>query len=115
MTIDAFSVKNIFAVPQESLVSTEEIFETLFENQHVTIERIVSNGQSSPEGFWYDQIEDEWVILLTGQAQIEFENGRIVFLKSGDYLFLPAHSKHRVHSTSKEPNCIWLAIHTNMK
>ncbi len=87
-----------------------EIFENIFSDENILIERIVSNGVSSPVNFWYNQTEDEWVLLLDGEAEIEFAN-ESKKLKKGDFLFIPANQKHRVSYVSKQPNCIWLAIH----
>jgi cupin 2 domain-containing protein len=101
--------KNIFQLPSD--IPEKEIFESLLTTQNVAIERIISTGQSTPPGQWYDQETDEWVILLQGNAQLSYEDGQIVELSSGDYLFLKAHEKHRVEATSTNPVCIWLAIH----
>lgn len=74
------------------------------------VERIVSDGQSSPPGFWYDQDWDEWVLVLTGGAELELaESGGVERLAPGDWLFLPAHCRHRVHGTQK--GTVWLAVH----
>ncbi|MCX6278928.1 MAG: cupin domain-containing protein [Bacteroidetes bacterium] len=89
----------------------EEIFEEIIRTPGLLIERIISTGQSTPEGHWYDQEQDEWVILITGEAKLKFENGDSVTLKSGDHLLIPAHFRHRVESTSNDPPCIWLAVH----
>ncbi len=99
-------VKNIFAAGE---VSRAEEFATLFENSAVKIERIVSHLHSSPEGYWYDQSEDEWVIVLRGAAALELTDGELVQLKEGDYLMIPRHVQHRVQRTSEET--IWLAVH----
>ena len=97
---------NIFkAIPSPD----EEITEILYETENTRIERIVSCGQSSPDGFWYDQNEDEWLTLLEGQAILRFED-KTVTLGSGDCLLIKAHEKHRVEYTSKEPSCIWLCV-----
>ena len=88
----------------------EEIFEELLRTPSFRMERIVSSGHASPPGFWYDQEEDEWVALLQGEAALEFEDGSADKLRSGDWVFLPAHIRHRVASTSLEPPCIWLAV-----
>ncbi len=87
---------------------TEEVCTELLRQGAVRIERIVSDGHASPEGFWYDQDEHEWVLLLDGEAGIEFADGQMVFLKQGDALNLPAHTRHRVASTSRP--AIWLAV-----
>jgi len=92
----------------------KELFETLFHANHCKIERIVSSGQVTPIGKWYDQDQDEWVILLQGCAIIEFSDKSQHQLATGDFLFIPAHLRHRVIYTSKEPACIWLAIHGNI-
>ena len=89
----------------------EEIFETLYQNENVIIERIISFGNITPQDQWYDQIKDEWVLLIDGNATLEFEDSRIVELNKGDYIHLPAHQKHRVIYTSIDPKCIWLAFH----
>jgi cupin 2 domain-containing protein len=100
---------NIFDL--SAIASDQEVFEPLLENPDLLIERIVSTGRTTPEGEWYDQSRDEWVILLQGEAEITYEDGRAIVLKPGDYLLIPAHQKHRVTYTSTEPACVWLAIH----
>jgi cupin 2 domain-containing protein len=102
-------VKNIFDSLPEKLPG--EIFETLVEINNIKIERIISSGQSSREGFWYDQDKNEWVIVLSGSAALLFENEKEEkILKAGDYVFIPAHLKHRVNRTDKNQNTVWLAI-----
>ena len=101
------TVKNLFAdLPSRF---DGEDFLTLCENYPAKIERVVSHSHVSPPGFWYDQDEDEWVMVLRGSAALEFQSGEIVELKAGDYLTLPRHLKHRVARTSEET--IWLAVH----
>jgi cupin 2 domain-containing protein len=73
----------------------EELIEVLVETQNVRIERIVSTGHASPEGFWYDQNQHEWVVVLKGAARLRFEDSTVE-MKSGDHLNIPAHGKHRV-------------------
>lgn len=102
------ALPNLFANLPAS--STDELFATLLERPGLRIERIVSYGQSSPEGFWYDQPQGEWIALLKGSATIRFED-RVIELRPGDYLDLPAHTRHRVESTSTEEPTIWLAVH----
>ena len=87
----------------------KEVFETIFKDKSIKIERIISYGQSSPVDFWYDQDENEFVLLLEGVAKIEFENDTIT-LKTGDYLLIPSHKRHRVAFTAKDKPTIWLAI-----
>lgn len=74
------------------------------------VERIVSKGHSSPENFWYDQQENEWVLVFKGAGELEFEDGEIVQLGVGDYVNIPAHKKHRVSWTDPEEETVWLAI-----
>lgn len=102
-------MENIFTNLPSNL--NEEIFEDLLNNPNFKIERIISTGQSSPDGFWYEQEQNEWVILLSGSAELEFENEANVLLYPGDYLLIPAMKRHRVLSTSKDDISIWLAVH----
>lgn len=88
-----------------------EIFDLLFRNDKILIQRIISSGQCSPPGFWYEEDKDEWVLLLQGEAVISYQDGQTVNLQVGDYLFLPAKFPHRVDKTSLDPPCIWLAIY----
>ena len=78
------------------------------------IERIVSRGHASPPDFWYDQEQDEWVCLVQGEARLAWDHGGVEILRPGDCLFIPAHARHRVESTSNDPPCIWLAVHGRM-
>jgi len=88
-----------------------EVLETLAEEGAVRIERIVSRGQVSPPGFWYDQNQHEWVILLRGAARIEFE-GRTEALElwPGDYVNIPRRVRHRVTWTDPDETTVWLAV-----
>jgi cupin 2 domain-containing protein len=88
----------------------EEVFETLFASSHVRVERIVSHGHVSPEGFWYDQDQHEWVIVLKGAATLQFED-RSLEMRPGDFVNIPAHQKHRVAWTTPDEPTIWLAVH----
>ncbi len=99
---------NLFAdLPEHA---DEELFTTLLANPHCRIERIVSYGQASPEGFWYNQPQDEWILLLQGSAELDLD-GRIVRLKAGDHLLIPAGLRHRVSKTDFNQPTVWLAIH----
>jgi cupin 2 domain-containing protein len=92
----------------------EELIAVLAENERVRIERIVSDGQSSPDGLWYDQEQEEWVLLISGSAtlSIEKESGaEAVELSPGDHLLIPAHQRHRVESISQTEKTIWLAVY----
>ena len=100
-------VSNLFASSVAS--SAQEDVLTLLKTDNVRVERIVSNGQCSPKDFWYDQREDEWVLLLQGTASLQFEDGRTVHLKGGDYLLIARHLKYRVEQTSSD--AVWLAVH----
>jgi cupin 2 domain-containing protein len=100
-------VKNIFT--GSMAISGEERVFTLLENAALRIEKIVSHSHSSAEGFWYDQSQDEWVIVLRGAATLEFPAGELIDMNEGDYLTIPRHVKHRVRRTS--PETVWLAVH----
>jgi len=101
--------QNIFNnIPE---VIPEEIIDTIIESDSVKIERIISKGHSSPENFWYDQDKNEWIIILKGNAAIEFEDKNIFELRKGDYLNIPAHQKHRVNRTDPQKETIWLAVY----
>jgi len=90
----------------------EELFEALLERPGCRLERIVSRGHVTPEGQWYDQAWDEWVVLLKGTARLAIE-GQVaeLSLQPGDYLLLPAHQRHRVVWTDPLTETIWLALH----
>ena len=105
-------MSNIFNLP--SSLSNQELFESIVSNDNILIERIISTGQATPPGEWYNQDKDEWVILLQGEATLSYEDRSQIKLTVGDYLFIPAHQKHRVEYTSASPPCIWLAVHGNM-
>ncbi len=90
----------------------EELFTPLLTASSVRIERIVSHGHASPSGFWYDQDDNEWVLVIEGSATIEFEDQPDpVELRRGSYLNIPAHAKHRVVSTDPSQKTVWVAIH----
>jgi cupin 2 domain-containing protein len=88
-----------------------ETVDVLFESPGARVERIVSTGQRTPPGEWYDQPGDEWVALLAGRATVRFGDGGLVELSPGDWLLIPAHMLHRVEATSADPPCVWLAVH----
>jgi cupin 2 domain-containing protein len=87
----------------------EELTTVLQQGHGVRIERMVSTGHKSPEGFWYDQSEHEWVMVLTGAARLQFED-RVVEMKAGDSISIPAHQKHRVEWTTPDEPTVWLAV-----
>jgi len=75
------------------------------------VERIVSRGHASPPDFWYDQDENEWVVLLAGAARLRFEGeANAVTMAPGDYVGIPAHSRHRVEWTDPGADTVWLAV-----
>ncbi len=101
-------MKNLFSdIPEEI---PEELFESILSTQNIKIERIISYDHSSPESGWYDQDENEWVLVLSGYGVIEFDDGREITLKAGDYYNISAHEKHRVKSTAPEEKTVWLAV-----
>jgi cupin 2 domain-containing protein len=104
-------ISNIFDTSKVKITSDKEHFEALCKGTHARIERIISRGHTTPDGQWYDQSQDEWVMLLQGKAAITFFDGKQTELTAGDHLLLPAGIKHRVSYTSKDPDCIWLAVH----
>jgi len=99
--------ENLFQVL--SVPSDREHVRRLVETGSVQIEQIVSHGQPSPEGFWYDQPNPEWVVLLRGNATLSVANEGSIEFAAGDALLIPAHRKHRVERTSAD--AIWLAVH----
>jgi cupin 2 domain-containing protein len=88
---------------------SEEKFFEIFKNETIKVEKIVSNGQKSPENFWYEQEKSEFILLLEGFAILEFEN-RVIELKKGDCLNIKAMEKHRVKFTSLDEPTIWFAV-----
>lgn len=87
----------------------DELTQTLVQAKHVRVERIVSLGHASPKGFWYDQEENEFVLLVQGAARLRFEDEQVE-MKPGDWLNIPAHRKHRVEWTTPDEKTIWLAV-----
>jgi cupin 2 domain-containing protein len=98
---------NLFAgLPKQP----NELITRLLAAADVRIERIVCHGHASPEGFWYDQDQHEWVIVLKGAARLRFED-EIVEMTPGDFINIPAHKRHRVEWTTPDEPTIWLAAH----
>lgn len=87
-----------------------ELSTTLVQGAGVRIERIVSRGQSSPPGFWYDQPEHEYVLLIEGAARLEVEGHGTLRMGPGDWIDLPAHLRHRVAWTEPDADTVWLAV-----
>ena len=88
---------------------SDEVFEDILKSKNIRIERIISKGHKT-ELDWYDQDENEWVMLLSGEAEILFEDGSVVELKSGDYIDIKAHQKHKVLWTKEDELSVWLAV-----
>ena len=104
--------KNLFDQIPAQLSS--ELLTVLAENDFVKIERIVSDNHASPPNFWYDQPQNEWVLLISGTATLSIEtknNIERVTLRPGDHLLIPAHQRHRVESTSSTEKSIWVTVH----
>ncbi len=89
---------------------SQELTDVLASNHSVRVQRIVSTGHCSPAGFWYDQDEHEWVVVLTGEARLSFEDTETIHLKPGDHVTIQAHRKHRVQWTKPGEPTIWLAV-----
>ena len=104
---------NLFRDLPSAQLAAESI-DTLLDRPGLRIERIVSTGQASPPGFWYDQPQHEWVLVLRGAARVTVDRpdgAYTVPLAVGDCLELPAHCRHRVEATQAEPPTVWLALH----
>ncbi len=99
-------------LPSEKLPA--ELFETIQKGKNFKIERIVSMGHVTPEGQWYDQEQDEWVILLRGAARLLIEDEETINLAAGNYLFIPAHQRHCVVWTDPDDVCVWLAVYVDV-
>ena len=106
--------KNIFEVPVSDS-NSQEVFDDLLKTDNFFVERIFTKKAFTNPGKWYDQERDEWVLLLQGEAILEFKKAQVLHLKAGDYIFIPAHQMHRISHSSVEPKCIWLAIHGKLK
>lgn len=99
---------NLFQQPPAPLPA--ELTEMLLSEGRMRIERIVSTGHFSSDGFWYDQADNEWVAVLSGEAVLEFLGRDPIQMNAGDWINIPAHEKHRVKSTSQDEPTIWLAV-----
>ncbi|WP_421825484.1 cupin domain-containing protein [Larkinella sp.] len=103
------TIGNLFAAIPASL--PDELFEELVAEKGIKIERIISKGHASPDGFWYDQPENEWVLVLQGAARLRIEGvDEPIELTAGTHINLPAHAKHRVDWTKEDEETIWLAV-----
>lgn len=106
MTIDT---GNLFELLPEDL--SKEVFSEIVQGENIRIERIISKGHSSPKTGWYDQDDNEWVVVLKGEARLRFENNSDVHLVAGSHLNIPANTKHKVVWTTPDTETIWLAVH----
>ncbi len=89
----------------------DELVDILAEGKNFRLERVVSKGHTSPKGFWYDQVENEFILLLKGEAEVLFkDDAKPIRLSEGDYINIPAHKKHRVEWTDPEIETIWLVL-----
>jgi cupin 2 domain-containing protein len=102
-------MKNVFEELPPRL--PDELSTILLDAANVRVERIVSQGHASPEGFWYDQDQHEWVVVLKGQARLRFEGEPPLELKAGDFINIPAQKRHRIEWTTPDEPTIWLAVH----
>lgn len=102
--------KNLFSDIPRSM--PEEMIEVLCQSEEMWIERIISRGHSSPPDFWYDQEDNEFILLVKGNACLKIEGkSKPVVLEEGDWLDLKAHVKHRVEWTAPDQDTIWLAVY----
>ncbi|VVE35986.1 cupin [Pandoraea morbifera] len=105
---------NLFAgLPSRPDPAAAEQFDTLVDRPGLRVERIVSTGQASPPGFWYDQPRHEWVVLLAGSAGLAFADSTAdtLVLRPGDAITIAANRRHRVEWTAQGETTVWLAIH----
>jgi cupin 2 domain-containing protein len=102
---------NLFAGLPVTAEAAERM-ETLLARSGLRIERIVSSGQASPAGFWYEQADAEWVVLLSGEALLRFEDEiEARRLRAGDWLYIEPQRRHRVDWTDPAASTVWLAVH----
>jgi cupin 2 domain-containing protein len=95
-----------------STAAVDEQFREILQKPGLRIERIVSSGQCSPEGFWYDQPDGEWVLVLQGEAKLRFaDEAEARHLTAGDFIDIAPHRKHRVDWTPTGQLTVWLAVH----
>ena len=101
-------LNNIFAEIPGDL--DNELMQVLQQSDNIKIQRIVSKGQVSPESGWYDQQQNEWVIVIKGEAIITFEQTEVA-MHAGSYINIPAHTKHKVSWTHADLETIWLVVY----
>jgi|SRR3989338_454856 len=88
----------------------KELFETIVSSNDFKIEKIISKGHKTKKDYWYDQDNNESVLILNGSAELLFENEELIKMKEGEYIIIPAHKKHRVEKTDEKKETIWLTI-----
>ena len=104
--------KNLFT--EAPFNPDSEYLDKILEKPGVKLERIVSHGHRTPDDKWYDQSVDEWVVLLSGAATLQFEdNDQLIEMKPGDHLCIPANCRHRVEWTEENQESVWLALHVD--
>ena len=92
--------------------AADEELTTLLATGNLRVERIVSQGHSTPEDVWYDQEWAEWVVVVRGSAELLFEHESAPrILGVGDYVHIPPHARHRVSATDPGGPTVWLALH----
>ncbi len=107
---NAGDIANLFAGLPDG--KGAEVVTRLAQGGAFRLERIVSTGQATAPGEWYDQPEDEWVILLSGEAGLQIAGEAAPrTLTPGDFLRIPAHQRHRVEWTAADRETVWLALH----
>ena len=89
----------------------QELVQNLLSTRDIRIERIVSHGHCSAEGFWYEQSTAEWVLVVAGRARVRFESGQLIEMTTGSFINIAAHQKHRVEWTDPHEHTVWLALH----
>ena len=99
-------------LPHPGTPTPQEAFEDILSRPGVRIERIVSTGQCSPDGFWYDQPHGEWVVVLAGSAGLAFDDeAEVRVMRAGDFVDIAPHRRHRVVWTDADTPTVWLAVH----
>lgn len=105
------TVNNILGDINRGEGTTAEQTDTLLDQPGFKLERIVSRGNTTPEGEWYNQDRDEWVFVVLGRATLTFNDADPVQLNPGDYVQIPARCRHRVEWTDPQCETVWLALH----
>jgi len=112
--VDIPAINNIFEKIPANL--EDEYFENILKNKNFSLERIVTEGQTTPRGTWLCEDTDEWVLLMSGSAKIKFKSdGHVHALIPGDHLIIPAGTYHRVECTEPNAKTVWLALHYKVR